>query len=1069
MTLASISQVLQACMSSDNAQRSAAENNLTASIEQNPQQSLLLLAEALANGAAEIRGLAAVILRKKLVQDGSKFQKIDDGSKKQVMDLLLKRLSEENDANTRKKVGDLSVEIATALEGRWGDLNTTLLQLVQKDGANQTTALYILGELAQYLTMDHNALQELIKVAAGKFSHSDRETTMEALKMFGKCICAMPAKKIPSFREAVPSMLQLLTKLLQDGDEDNAQKLLQVLIEIAQTSALFYRIRIDDVVKMCTEIGSQANFEGTTKSLGLEVLCTIIENEPGMVRKNKNFIDKTVELSLKMMLDIEDDPEWNKTYDASVEDDENFDAGQVALNRLSEQLNAKKFLPALMPNLTKLLQNQQRWQMRHAAFIAMAQCCELFHQNKTDKTELLKEVTKGVNDPHHRVRYAAIHCLGIMCSDFGKKFVNKHSSHILDLFEKAMADSANPRLQAHAAICVVNYAEKVSSKLLAPRLGQLLQKLFHLLSCNQKFVQENVLSAVSECAENAQEQFQKYYADFTKALMSILQNATQEGYVSLRLEALRCLTYIGVAVGWETFKDHAIQAMQISLPIIQQDGVEVVRILHSWRRIFETCKEDMAPFIEKVAEVAFKYASQNVKMDNWESDDEDVEVNSREHPVNASRVEETSSAINLLYVLTKYSGGKAWPIVEKAAEIGLPLIDNPVDDSIQEAAAEMLPGLLKCLVDAAANNMGSVNNNMVTGLFNMILTKVVGQMPMEESPDSLCSFSLCIEKCIKTNEQLTRTLNDDMIRKLYAACLTCLKESAERMDVRNELMKEPDKDEEDIDTLKEQNEQEATLSTNISDAVGAMIQVYRDDFLKVLQTEYQTLNAMLSDDALDIQKRAALYIFCDVVDHCSVQVLSTQLQFFVGHFKKAAQNPKDECVRQAGIFALGLLFQKTEGKVSAALDCNEILKLCFAQFSEPAYQEGEIEDVQDNAALTIGRICKFCPDKVNLNEVYPQWLNCFPVRNDEDASTWCYVEIVRQVNAGNQAILGPNLKNVPKILHWIAEVAWTDMSNEELDSALITLLNKLKGNDAVMKGLQEELPQYLLEKVQSRL
>jgi len=97
----------------------------------------------------------------------------------------------------------------------------------------------------------------------------------------------------------------------------------------------------------------------------------------------------------------------------------------------------------------------------------------------------------------------------------------------------------------------------------------------------QKFVQENALSAVSECAENSQEQFIKYYDDFTAHLTRILQEAIGKDYISLRLEALRCLTYIGVAVGAEKFNNHAIQAMQISLPIIEQDGVEVVRILNS--------------------------------------------------------------------------------------------------------------------------------------------------------------------------------------------------------------------------------------------------------------------------------------------------------------------------------------------------------------------------------------------------------------------------------------------------------------------------------------------------------
>merc|ERR1719479_484685 len=159
---------------------------------------------------------------------------------------------------------------------------------------------------------------------------------------------------------------------------------------------------------------------------------------------------------------------------------------------------------------------------------------------------------------------------------------------------------------------------------------------------------------------------------------------------------------------------------------------------------------------------------------------------------------------------------------------------------------------------------------------------------MEESPDSLCSFSICIEKVVSCNADLTRTMSQDMIKKLYATLLTCLKESAERMDARNQLMLEPDKDDEDIDKLKDQNETEATLSTHISDAVGALVKVHKDDFLPVLQTEYQTLNAMLSPEALDIQKRAALYIFCDVVDHCSINVLQAQLAFFVDHFKAAA-------------------------------------------------------------------------------------------------------------------------------------------------------------------------------------
>ena len=160
--------------------------------------------------------------------------------------------------------------------------------------------------------------------------------------------------------------------------------------------------------------------------------------------------------------------------------------------------------------------------------------------------------------------------------------------------------------------------------------------------------------------------------------MRILQQAVDKEYLSLRLEALRCVTHIGEAVGAEKYKALAIQAMQISLLMIEQDGVEVVRILDSWTRIFKTCREGMSPFIEQImAQVSFKYGNQSVKLEDWDSDD-DVELNDREEPVNAGSVEEKVAALNLLYALVNYSNGHATPIVKPAADILLPLIDHKV-------------------------------------------------------------------------------------------------------------------------------------------------------------------------------------------------------------------------------------------------------------------------------------------------------------------------------------------------------------------------------------------------------
>jgi len=1066
MTVCAIENVLHACLSSDNEKRKQAENNLTISINQNPQQGAASLAEALCSQDETIRGFAAVLLRKKVVADWKIFQAVGNNVKKDLMALVLKQLEIEESDQVRKKLGDLTVQIAIEYSGRWTDLTKSLLAIVSKPSTAQQTALYILGELVAGIEMEPKELETFVSLAGQSFSNPKREVQMEALLMFGKCICAMEKKDVGKYRSVLTSILQLLSMLLQNGDEINAQKLLQVLIEIASENVTFFRQHISDLIKMCIALSTENSLEAGTKTLGLEILCTILEDEPQMVRKNKEFINGTICICFNLMLGIEEDVEWDNTYGDSVEQDDNFDAGQVGLNRLSEHINAKKFLPVLMPMLKHMMSGKD-WRKRHAGFVAMAQCCELFHENKQNKDQLFQCIENGIKDSHYRVRYTAIHCLGIMCSDFGKKFVNKFSSKILDIFESGMEEDHHPRIQAHSAICVVNYAEKVSSKLLRPRLEQLLRKLVGLLGKPQNFVQENALGAISECADNAQDQFVKYYNDFTSHLMRILQHAVGKDYISLRLEALRCLTYIGIAVGAKTFSNHAVQAMQISLPIIKQDGVEVVRILNSWRRIFQTCQEAMNPFIEQVAVVAFKYGSQTVTMLDWDSDDEDVEFNEREQPVNASLVEEKVAAINLLYTLTKYSKGHATAIVEPAAKILLPLIDEPIDDSIQEAAAEALPGLVICLFEAMKSGISNITNDQVKLLFNMVLNTVTLRLPEEESPDSLCSFAICIERCIKTNEELTKTMSKEMLNQIHASLLNCLKDSAERMDARNELMKEECTDEEDIDQLKEQNEQEALLSTNVSDAVGALIEVYRDDYIPVLQTEYQALSTLLSPDALDIQKRSALYILCDVVEHCSTKVLQQSQFEFANHFKNAACNTTDQCVRQAGIFSLGLLFEKTEGAVTSTLPPNDVLQLCFAQFSDPRYLAAEdVEDVQDNAAMTIGRVCKFCSSHVNSNEVYPQWLKCFPIRNDDDCSQWCYTEMIRLIAENNEALIGEGGKNIPKIIHWIAEAAYTDMSNEDLDQSLSNLIRQVQSNERLMLELKTELPPYLMEKLQ---
>jgi len=1052
-------------MSPDNRVRKSAEEAFNKGIESNcPGAATGLMQIISGSGNESIRGLAIVLFRKKIVKNLARISGMPPEFHTQVRKQLHTRLQNEPHAKNMRHLADLAVEVARLQI--WPELIPFCVQMF-KNEAKQKAILYLLGELVSELheQMNQQNIAQMIQLAGQAFQSSNIDIKIEALSMFGKALVYI--SDVHKYESVVPQILATLTGLLQQQNFEKAQKVLQVLVDVAADKAKFFRAHIDAITELMKQIGSTEEMDGDVRQLALEVLVSIIEKEPSMVRKNKVFIEVVIDVSLRLMMMMDDDKdEWNSLYDANVDDNECFDAGQVALNRLAENINKKRFVPILMPKLQQLISSSD-WKCKHTAIIAIAQTCELMLEGKISKNELFKQVAPLMADAHHRVRYAVVHCVGIMCTDFGRKFVNKWNNQILEIFMSAMADSANPRLMAHSAICVVNWAERVSTKLLKPNLEKLLKQLFAMINEPNipRFCKENALGAVSEVADTAQDQFKKYYTPFVKALMNILQQATDADYLDLRLEAFRALTYIGVAVGASTFGNEAMTAMQISLPIVRMDGVEVARILNSWRRIFQTMQGDVMQFLPAVSEVTLKYVKQEVKLTDWNTSDEeaeDLEINERDIKVNASRVEEKVSALNLVYAMAKYSDGHFTPFIEKFTNAIFPLIEKPMDDSIQEAAAEAVPGFLICCVDSFKRSqhppIGIIKQLMLASL-----SKISIQMPKEKSPDCLCSFALSIEKIVQVDFDLTRQcLTDECRKAVTETLLNCLKESAERMSTRTKAMR-GDVDEEEVDKLKAENEQEAQLSTHISDAIGSFVEAYKERYLPLLGQYESVLAYMLGKDGLDIQKRAALYIFCDVIEHCPAESFKNMMDFLRNNFISAGQN-QDTHVRQAGIYAIGQLVAKAGPNVGAPL--TDIIKLCFDQFTDSKYNVGDVEDVQDNATMSIGRICKKAPNELPLPQIYPQWLNCFPIRSDDDCSKWCYAELLRLVETNNPHLLGANACNFPKIATWIGEVLFTNMSNDNIDNRFMALLKKIQntqmGSD-VFASLPEDIKEKLKE------
>ena len=100
--------------------------------------------------------------------------------------------------------------------------------------------------------------------------------------------------------------------------------------------------------------------------------------------------------------------------------------------------------------------------------------------------------------------------LGQMSTDFAGTMQQNYHQVVLPNIIPVL-DSAEPRVQAHAAAALVNFCEEAEKQILEPYLDDLLVHLLRLLRSPKRFVQEQALSTIATIADSAETAFGKYY------------------------------------------------------------------------------------------------------------------------------------------------------------------------------------------------------------------------------------------------------------------------------------------------------------------------------------------------------------------------------------------------------------------------------------------------------------------------------------------------------------------------------------------------------------------------------
>ena len=308
--------------------RKAAE----ASFEQlcnNPESVLPLLCASLTQSEDEtVRAMTAVMFRKRVSE--AFYEKLSPDSQAAVKSTLISAVQQERVPGVRRKVADTAGEVAAMILGKseWPELLTFLFQIGKSEFAEMRESCMLILARLTFAVSDKllPVLPQLSNLFHGTLQDAQsKEVRLAALSAASSLIQALSnlEEQLQGLHVLIPAMFGVVSAALNDQDQESARSALEDLISVAEEAPKFFRRSMDPLVSMCFTIADAKQLENETRFLAVEMLLTLSEQAPAMMRKQTLFLSNIVPLALQLMLSVEElDPvAWNSTTDDDDDDD----------------------------------------------------------------------------------------------------------------------------------------------------------------------------------------------------------------------------------------------------------------------------------------------------------------------------------------------------------------------------------------------------------------------------------------------------------------------------------------------------------------------------------------------------------------------------------------------------------------------------------------------------------------------------------------------------------------------------------------------------------------------------
>ena len=230
-----------------------------------------------------------------------------------------------------------------------------------------------------------------------------------------------------------------------------------------------------------------------TRQSALEFLTLLIENSPVMIRAlpAPTLVIPLLHILFSMLIDIPEDEDWIQATDEPDETDLGlFTYALNVFSRVSNVIRGRVLLPPFYQVIDEYMHNED-WKYRHAVMFAISQVAEIITDYQ-QRQQICQYVISSFQDPHPRVRYASVRCLGQLSTDFTPFIQEELGVTALNGIFSLLDISQPVRVRFITAAALTNFVDGCTPALLQPVLKDMMEALIAPLQASPIIVQQEV-------------------------------------------------------------------------------------------------------------------------------------------------------------------------------------------------------------------------------------------------------------------------------------------------------------------------------------------------------------------------------------------------------------------------------------------------------------------------------------------------------------------------------------------------------------------------------------------------